>query len=70
MFSKMAAAHFKLLIRSAKQIVQVVKNGERVVVGEDMKKISVLEGAENDRYSLVVSKLVILLFSFTKTDDM
>lgn len=47
---------FKLLIRSAKQIVQVVKNRKKVVVGEDMKRISVLGGEENDKYSIVVSR--------------
>ncbi|GFQ82279.1 putative imidazolonepropionase [Trichonephila clavata] len=47
---------YKLLIHSAKQIVQVVKNGERVVVGKALNNVAVLEKEENSSgLSIVVS---------------
>lgn len=42
---------YRLLIRSAKQVVQVVNKGERVVAGSAMKEVAILEGGE---YSIVV----------------
>ncbi|GFY38257.1 hypothetical protein TNIN_333461 [Trichonephila inaurata madagascariensis] len=48
---------YKLLIHSAKQIVQVVKNGERVVVGKALNNVAVLEKEENSSgLSIVVSR--------------
>lgn len=47
---------FKLLIHSAKQIVQVVNNGERVVVGRALNNVAVIEKEENSSgLSIVVS---------------
>lgn len=54
---KMAATQdFKLLIHAAKQVVQVVRNRERIVTGNSMKQVAVLEGTENSGYSIVVSR--------------
>ncbi|ELU03653.1 hypothetical protein CAPTEDRAFT_166960 [Capitella teleta] len=46
---------FRLWIHSAKQIVQVVSNGERVLTGNAMKNVSTLESDDvNKGYSIIV----------------
>ena len=49
-------AKHRLLIKSAKQVVQVVNNGARVVRGKDMRHVAVLEinEGDNDGFSVVV----------------
>lgn len=47
---------FKLLIHSAKQIVQVVENGERKLTGHQMKSLAILEERADDGCSLVVDR--------------
>ncbi|XP_015915359.1 probable imidazolonepropionase [Parasteatoda tepidariorum] len=45
---------YKLLIHSAKQVVQVVKNGEQLVIGKNLDKVAVLDGGDTG-ISIVVS---------------
>ncbi|KAK3579338.1 hypothetical protein CHS0354_029630 [Potamilus streckersoni] len=47
---------FPLLIHSARQIVQVVAKGERVLRGRDMSTIAVLEGSDTEYLSLLVNR--------------
>ncbi|XP_054707020.1 probable imidazolonepropionase [Uloborus diversus] len=45
---------FKLLVHSAKQVVQVVANGERVVCGEAASRVALLEQTDGTGISIVV----------------
>ena len=49
-------ANHRLLIKSAKQVVQVVNNGARVLRGKDMRHVAVMEVNEDgtDGLSVVV----------------
>ena len=49
-------AKHRLLIKSAKQVVQVVNNGARVLKGKDMRHLSILDASEegDDGLSVVV----------------
>ncbi|KFM71588.1 putative imidazolonepropionase, partial [Stegodyphus mimosarum] len=47
---------YKLLIHSAKQVVQVVKSGERVVTGHGLKNVAVLDKSAGSGFSIVVSR--------------
>ena len=44
----------KLLIRHARQVVVVCQNGERVLKGSAMKNVVVLQGSEEEGFSVVV----------------
>ena len=50
---------YRLLIRSARQIVQVVSNGERIVKGDAMKKVAIIEQDGENGISVVVDKYVL-----------
>ena len=46
---------YNLRIRHAKQVVLVCNNKERILKGESMKKLAVLEGGQNGGVSIVVN---------------
>ena len=46
---------YSLRIRHAKQVVLVCNNKERILKGESMKKLAVLEGGQNGGVSIVVN---------------
>lgn len=53
----------KLWLKGAKQIVQIVDNGQQFLTGEAMKKLAILEAAEEDTsagLSIIVDEWVIL----------
>lgn len=45
----------RLIIRHAKQVVLVCKNGERVLKGEGLKSVAVLDSNENSGLSVVAN---------------
>ena len=47
---------YKLLVRSAKQVVVVRYNGDRVVRGKDMKRLDILDGDDNDGINVLVNR--------------
>ena len=49
-------ASYKLLIHSAKQIVQVVGDGRRVRTGASMKDVDILENGGSNGYSVLVDR--------------
>ena len=54
----------RLLVRGASQIVQIVNDGRQFLRGaEDMKTLSILEGAGKERFSIVVNGYVRPSFS-------
>lgn len=46
---------YRLLLKNARQLVQVVSNGEKCLIGDAMKKLVILQGNESG-FSLVVDK--------------
>lgn len=46
----------QLLIHSAKQVVQITDNNERVLAGNQMKNIKLLNAKPDDGISIVVDK--------------
>ena len=57
-------ASYKLLVHSAKQVVQVVGDGSRVRKGASMKDVDVLEGSCSNGYSILVDRCVAFSFIF------
>jgi len=51
---KISKSTMKLLIRGAKQIVQVVSNGDQFLTGVQMKKLATIQSEEG--LSIVVDK--------------
>ncbi|KAK8788893.1 hypothetical protein V5799_021337 [Amblyomma americanum] len=49
------ADKFQLLVKNARQIVQVVDNGQRIVKGAAMKNVAILQGNEIS-FSIVVNQ--------------
>ena len=45
---------YSLRIRHAKQVVQVCNNRERILTGESMRKLAILEGGQDRGVSVVV----------------
>ena len=41
-------ANHRLLIHSARQIVQVVNNGDRILKGDKMKKLAILQQKDGE----------------------
>lgn len=50
--------HFRLLVKNAKQVVQVCSKGERILTGAGMKKLSILNESNKDGISIVINRLV------------
>lgn len=59
-------ASYKLLIHSAQQIVQIVTNGERFVIGKALSDVAVIKKSDaSSGLSIVVSRCgYLLLFTF------
>lgn len=55
---------YKLLIHSAKQVVQVVSNGEAVLYGENVKDQLVVLESQKEGLSIIVDKWVWILSLF------
>lgn len=49
-------SQYKLLIQSAKQVVVVRSNGEKVVQGKDMQKLDILESKEDDGINILINR--------------
>lgn len=49
----------RLLVHSAKQVVQVTSEGERVLKGSEMKTLKILNSKPGDGLSIVVNRLSI-----------
>ena len=56
----------RLLVHSAKQIVQVVNNGARVLAGDAMKTLAVLEADNTEGLSIVVNRFVVGLLNLAQ----
>ncbi|KAG0426861.1 hypothetical protein HPB47_026043 [Ixodes persulcatus] len=50
------AAKYRLLLKNARQVVQVVNNGENCLKGDSMKTLAILEGTDSHGFSLVVDQ--------------
>ncbi|PIK37027.1 putative imidazolonepropionase [Apostichopus japonicus] len=48
--------HFRLLVKNAKQVVQVCSKGERILTGAGMKKLSILNESNKDGISIVINR--------------
>ena len=46
---------YKLLVEKARQVVQVCACGERVLCGDSMKTVAIMEGSERG-YSVLVDR--------------
>ncbi|XP_052079851.1 probable imidazolonepropionase [Mytilus californianus] len=49
-------SQYKLLVRSAKQVVTVRNNGVKVVCGKDMQVLDVIDGDDNDGVNILINK--------------
>lgn len=53
----------RLLLHSAKQVVQVVANGETVLRGKDQNTLAILNGTEQEGISIVIDRsLYFIIF--------
>ena len=55
---------YKLLVHSARQVVQVIGDGRKVREGAGMKDVDVLEGDGSNGYSILVDRCVAFSFNF------
>ena len=46
----------RLILRHAKQVVMVCKNGERILKGEAMKELAVFDGTDTQGVSVVANE--------------
>ncbi|VDI75746.1 imidazolonepropionase [Mytilus galloprovincialis] len=49
-------SQYKLLVRSAKQVVTVRNDGAKVVCGKDMQAVDIIDGDDNDGVNILISK--------------
>ena len=54
----------RLLLHSAKQIVQVCADGRRVKKGHAMHNVDVLQNDEEIGYSILVDKYVLIMIAY------
>ena len=56
------ATHYKLLVKGAKQVVQVRKDGKEKLCGKDMQRLDILEGNEESGISILVDRYGEIIF--------
>lgn len=52
-------SQYKLLVRSAKQVVTVRNNGVWVVRGKDMQTVDIVDGDGNDGVNVLVNRYIL-----------
>ncbi|XP_077554952.1 putative imidazolonepropionase [Haemaphysalis longicornis] len=54
------ADKYRLLVKNARQVVQVVDSGQQCLKGNDMKKLAILQGNDAVTFSIVVNQFGII----------